>query len=121
MTDLSAIVANSDGIAFNVKALDASCEGISIECNTIQRNLVTPGGSFVRDGKPVELKLSLELPNDQGDAQQIEVLCHVAFSRRVANNKCKIGMRFVELGEKAHINLTRYIENSACIPVHQHC
>ncbi len=111
-TDLPASVANKEGISFNVRALDASCEGISIECNTIQRNLVTPGGSFISGGKPIELMISLDVPDDQGDIDKIQAMCHVAFSRRIANNRCKIGMRFIELGENGLSKLSRYIESS---------
>lgn len=112
-TDLPAVIANDDGVLFNVRALDASSDGLSIECNIRQRNLVTPGGSFVReDGKPVELSVSLDLPDGNGATMRIEARCHIAFSRRIAKNKCKIGMRYTQLEETNYKNLVRFIETS---------
>ena len=110
--NLSAVIANEDGVRVNVMAMDASSEGLSVECNTIERNLVTPGGNFVRDGKPVELFVWLDLPDENGGTAKIEARCHVAFSRRIANDKCKIGMRYLDLEKKAYEKLTRFIESS---------
>lgn len=110
--NLSAVIGNEDGIRLKVMALDASCEGLCVECNTIERNLVTPGGNFVRDGKPVELFVWLDLPDENGGTAKIEARCHVAFSRRVANDKCKIGMRYTDLDKKHYEKLVRFIESS---------
>ncbi len=108
--NLSAVIANEDGIRLKVMAMDASSEGLSVECNTIERNLITPGGCFVRDGKPVELFVWLDLPDENGNTKPIEARCHVAFSRRIANNKCKIGMRYANLDRIAYKRLIRFIE-----------
>ncbi|WP_305908343.1 PilZ domain-containing protein [Methylomarinum sp. Ch1-1] len=108
--NFSAVIANEDGIKLKVMAMDASSEGLCVECNTIERNLVTPGGNFVRDGKPVELFVWLDLPDENGGTAKIEARCHVAFSRRIANDRCKIGMRYLNLEKKAYEKLIRFIE-----------
>ncbi len=119
-TNFSAVIANEEGIRLNVVARDASSEGLSVECNTIERNLVTPGGSFVRDGKPVELFVWFDLPDERGGTAKIKARCHVAFSRRIANDKCKIGMRYMELEENAFQKLTRFIELTLASNDHHH-
>ncbi len=115
-----AVIANEAGIRLNVVARDASCEGLSVECNTIERNLVTPGGSFVRDGKPVELYVWLDLPDEAGGSAKIKARCHVAFSRRIANDRCKIGMRYMDLEKNAYEKLIRFIELSMASNDHRH-
>ncbi len=109
---LSAVIGNEDGIRLRVRTSDASSEGLCVECNTAERNLVTPGGNFVRDGKPVELFVWLDLPDEKGGTAKIEARCHVAFSRRVANDKCKIGMRYTALDKNHYDRLIRFIESS---------
>ena len=118
--NLSAIIGNEDGIRLNVMASDASSEGLCVECNTSERNLVTPGGNFVRDGKPVELFVWLELPDENGGIAKIQARCHVAFSRRVANNKCKIGMRYTDLDKGHYEKLVRFIEASLPLGSRRH-
>ncbi len=108
----SAVVENRDGAHIKVLAVDASSEGLCVQCNIFDRNLITPGGSFVRDGKPVELFVWLELPFAEGGAEKISARCHVAFSRRISNNQCKIGMRYMEIDKKEHDKLIKYIETA---------
>jgi len=115
VNEFSAIVENEDGVHLNVVAVDASSEGVCIQCNTFERNLITPGGSFVSNGKPVELFVWLDLPFKGGAAKKIAARCHVAFSRRVSKDQCKIGMRYTELEDGMHDTLINYIESlSVC-------
>lgn len=108
-----AIVENGEGAHVRVVAVDASSEGLCVQCNIFERNLLTPGGSFVRgDGKPVELYVWLELPVGQREHEKIGARCHVAFSRRISSDQCKIGMRYMELDESEHEKLLRYVESS---------
>ncbi len=118
--NIPAVIANEEGIRLNVVARDASGEGICVECNTIERNLMTPGGSFVRDGKPVELYVWLDLPNEQGETAKIQVRCHVAFSRRISNDKCKIGMRYMDLEKQTYEKLVEFLERSMRMHSFQH-
>ena len=62
----SAVVENRKGVNFDVVAVNVSIGGVCIQCNTFERNLITPGGSFVSDGKPVEIFVLLELPFNGG-------------------------------------------------------
>ncbi len=117
--DFPAVIANEEGLRFSVVARETSCEGLSVECNTIERNLVTPGGSFVRNGKPVELYVWIELPVETGGTDKIKVRCHVTFSRRIANDKCKIGMRYMDMEQNAYEKLIRFIELSMTSNNHQ--
>lgn len=108
----SAVVENYEGVHLKVLAVDASCEGVCIQCNTFERNLITPGGSFVSNGKPVELFVWLELPFEDGVAKKIGARCHVAFSRRISKDQCEIGMRYTDMDEGVYDTLINYIESA---------
>jgi hypothetical protein len=108
----SAVVEDGAGVHLNVVALDASGDGLCIQCNIVERNLITPGGCFVRDGKPVELFVWLELPIEEGRPEKIGIRCHVAYSRRISNNQCKIGMRYMGIDKKEQKKLIEYIESA---------
>lgn len=108
----SAVVENQEGVHINVLAVDASSEGVCIQCNTFERNLITPGGNFVQDGKPVELFVWLDLPLGSGQSEKIGAKCHVAFSRRISSEQCKIGMRYLDLDEKKYDILVKFIASA---------
>ncbi len=111
-TQIPAVIDNGDGLRFRALALDASSEGLSIQCSIMQRNMITPGGSFVRNGKPVELFVQIALPLDNGDAEFVDARCHIAFSRRLSRDTCQIGMRYTEIGPDQFRALMDYIESS---------
>jgi len=99
-------------VHLKVLAVDASSKGVCIQCNTYERNLITPGGSFVSEGKPVELFIWLELPFEGEEAKRVGARCHVAFSRRISRDQCKIGMRYLDLEENEYDTLVEYIESA---------
>lgn len=111
LSQLSVIITNEDGFQINVSTLDISSDGLSIQCSIHQRNKMTPGGSYIRNRRPVELLLTLELPEQESSVSHIESRCHITFSRRIAKDLCQIGLRFVSLDESARAELTQYIES----------
>lgn len=108
---VSAIVTTEDGVRIKVNAIDISSGGLGVECNTKQRNMITPGGSFVRDGKPVSVFVDLNLPDEDGPSK-IAARCHVVFSRRVSSDQCKIGLRYTDIENNSHEWLARFIEKA---------
>jgi len=110
---LSAVVENTKGLNFEGVVVNVSIGGVCIQCNTFERNLITPGGSFVSDGKPVALFVLLKLPFDEGQTEKIEVHCHVVFSRRISHKQCRIGMRYTNLDATAYDLLIKYIESAS--------
>lgn len=114
---ISAIVTTDDGVRIKVVAVDVSSAGLGVECNIKQRNMITPGGSFVRDGKPVSVFVDLNLPDDGGDDQSSKIVarCHVVFSRRMSNEQCKIGLRYADIENNSHQWLVRFIEKKTGI------
>jgi hypothetical protein len=108
-TPLSAVVTSEEGIHLKVIALDTSQSGFSFQCSTFQRNSLTPGGCFIPKGRPVELNVLVELPFPN-HSLQIKALCHVAFSRRIASDKCEIGMRYEEFDGDGYNDLIKFIE-----------
>ncbi|MGZ4953724.1 MAG: PilZ domain-containing protein [Methylobacter sp.] len=107
---VSAIVTTEDGVRIKVIAVDVSSDGLGVECNIRQRNMITPGGSFVRDGKPVSVFVDLNLSDDDGQSSKIVARCHVVFSRRMSNDQCKIGLRYADIENDGHEWLARFIE-----------
>jgi len=108
----SAIIENSQGVRLNVLAIEASSKGLAVKCSTYQRDLITPGGSFICNGKPVELNVWLELPFDDGHAENIGARCYVSFSRRISNSQCEIGMRYAQLDQDGYHTLIKFIESA---------
>ena len=73
--------------------------------------MITPGGSFVHDGKPVSVFVDLNLPDD-ALSSSIVARCHVVFSRRISSDQCKIGLRYADIGRDDHERLIRFIEKT---------
>jgi len=109
---VSVIVTTEDGVRIRAVAVDISSGGLGVECNTKQRNMITPGGSFVRDGKPVSVFVDLNLGDEDGQVSKIEARCHVAFSRRISSDQCKIGLRYVDIEDNGHEWLVRFTEKA---------
>ncbi len=103
-----AIVTTEEGVRIKVITADISSDGLGIECNTKQRNLITPGGCFVHAGKPISLAIDLDL-SDEDLSAKIAARCHVVFSRRMSNNHCKIGLRYSEIENNVHERLVQFI------------
>lgn len=98
-------------VRIKVIAVDVSSDGLGVECNIKQRNMITPGGSFVRDGKPVSVLVDLDLSDGNGQPSKVVARCHVAFSRRMSSSEqCKIGLRYADIENNGHEWLVRFIE-----------
>jgi hypothetical protein len=93
-------------------AVEISSEGLGFECNIKQRNMITPGGSFVRDGRPVSVFVNMNLSNDDGQLFTIVARCHVVFSRRISNDQCKIGLCYADFENNGQEQLIRFIEKT---------
>ena len=107
-----AVVENGEGAHIKVVATGTSSDGLCIQCNTTERNTITPGGCFVRDdGKPVELFVWLELPLGIGGAEKIGARCHVIFSRRISSDQCQVGMRYMDLDQSGYETLIAFMES----------
>ena len=112
---LSAIVSTDDGARIKVAAVEVSSDGLGIECNIKQRNMITPGGSFVRDGRPVSVLVDLSLSHEEDQISKITARCLVVFSRRTSSDQCKIGLRYADFENNSHEQLIQFIGNSASI------
>ncbi|TAN69193.1 MAG: PilZ domain-containing protein [Methylobacter sp.] len=108
---VSAIVTTEEGVRIKVVAVDVSSKGLGVECHTKQRNMITPGGSFVHDGKPVSVEVDLNLPDD-GLSSNIVIRCNVVFSRRMSSEQCKIGLRYTNIEKDDYERLVQFIEKA---------
>jgi hypothetical protein len=107
---VSSIVTTEEDVRIKLIAVDISTDRINVECNTRQRNMITPGGSFVRDGRPVTVSVDLDLSVEGSFSPEIVAKCHVVFSRRVSNELCKIGLRYVDMENNVHEQLAQFMK-----------
>jgi len=107
---VSAIVTTGDGVPNNVVVVDVSSHGLGIECETQQRELITPKGSVLRDGRLLSVSVQLSLPDEEDQLSEIAARCHVIFSRRLSLDQCKMGLSIVDIENKHRIRLIRFIE-----------
>lgn len=108
-----AIVTTEDGVRIKVEAVDISSDGLGVECNTRQRNMITPGGSFLREGRPVSVFIDMSLSDEDGLSSKIEARCNVVFSRRMSSDQCKIGLRYTEIKGNSHEWLVQFIDKAS--------
>ncbi|WP_292557671.1 PilZ domain-containing protein [Methylobacter sp.] len=104
------VVTVEGGAGLKVVAVDVSSDGLGIECDIRQRNMITPGGSYVRNGKPVSVVVDVELSDGDGQSIKIVARCLVAFSRRMSNDLCKIGLRYVDIENSSREWLVRFAD-----------
>ena len=112
---VSAIVTTEDGVRIEVVAFEISSDGLGIECNTKQRNMITPAGSFIRDGRSVSVFVDLNVSDEDGQLSKIVARCHVVFSRRISSDQCKIGLRYADFENNGQDQLIRFIEKTLAI------
>jgi len=108
---VSVNVTTEDGLRIQVVGVEVSSDGLSIECNTKQRNMITPGGSFVRDGRPLSVFIDMNLSDDD-QLSKIAARCHVVFSRRISSDQCKIGLRYAHIENNGHERIITFIEKT---------
>ena len=77
-----------------------------MECPTEERNSITPSGSLMMQGKPVELEIQIGLPG----GGSVNGRCQIVYSRRLSRENCLIGLRFLEFYENSFDILTQFIE-----------
>ena len=94
-----------------VPTLNVSIGGFAIQCSMEERIQLTPQGDLVDDVMPVDVKL--QLYNQKGQKERIHARCRVVYSRRIAQDKCQVGMNFIELLSEDQSKLLKYIQNSS--------
>lgn len=112
---VSAVVTTEDSVRIDAVALDLSSDGLRIECNTKQRNMITPLGSLIRNGKPVSVFVDINLPDKDGQLSKIVVRCNVAFSRRISSDQCIIGLRYADFENNSQEQLIQFIEKTLAL------
>lgn len=109
MEHLDVEIKNFEDTSLCVPTLNISIGGFAIQCSMEERVQLTPQGDLVDDVMPVDV--NLQLYNQQGQKERIHAKCRVVYSRRIAQDKCQIGMNFIGLIGEDHGKLLKYIEN----------
>ncbi|MBL1265527.1 PilZ domain-containing protein [Candidatus Methylomicrobium oryzae] len=110
---LPATIVNEDGVELHVIAVDTTGDGVNVLCDFYQRDAIVPGGNFLVGGRPVQLSISLTLPDGEGQDAPFRAKCHIAFLRRLSKERCMIGMRYVDVESQSLNRLVRYLKKSA--------
>jgi hypothetical protein len=110
-TRLPIVIAGEDGVRLETQTLGTSSRELALQCNMSERDRVTPGGCFVRDGRPIELSVRLRIPTGMNETAQVSARCHIAYSRRVAKDICQIGLRYLDFESDGGDKLNNFIES----------
>ncbi len=105
-------IENDLGERIPAVVLDVSNRGIGLRCHTDDRNRITPQGAFVKQGRPVEVRVYLKFPGTQGSSDFINVRCGIVYSRRLAQDLCQIGMCFLGMEASTETRLNQFIQNA---------
>jgi len=108
---LSVEIENALGERIHGVTLDISNQGIGLCCSTDDRNRITPQGDFVKQGRPVEVQVYLEFPEILKHRELINVRCGIVYSRKLAQDKCQIGLCFLGMDVNTELRLTQFIQN----------
>ncbi len=106
---LTAVIFVSEDIRVDVVTSNVSQNGVCIQCNMTTRNLITPGGCFMRGLHPLELGIVLDSP-DKAKEAQMQAQCQVIYSRRIAKDQCQIGLKFKSMDSDSRILLQEIID-----------
>jgi hypothetical protein len=98
-----------DGFKIDVVALDTSSSGLKLQCNAIDRELLTPRGEWTRHGKPIEVTVTLNVPLENKGINTIKIDCAVAYSRRVALDCYHVGLSYKNLDHESISILAEFI------------
>ena len=107
---LSVIINNSDN-EISGQALNVSLGGIAVKCSTFDRDQITPKGDYVCEGKPLEVGLVLDLPENKKNNYALKARCRVIYSRRFTQDECQLGMRFLEMDAVGKEHLMKFVES----------
>lgn len=99
-----------DGFKINAVVLDTSSTGLKLQCNSIEREILTPRGEWTRDGKPIHLIVNLKIPRINKETATVRVRCSVTYSRRVAADCYHIGMQYKGLDQDGILILGEFID-----------
>jgi len=105
-------IENSLGEKVHAQTLNLSVKGIGLRCTTDDRNLITPQGDVVSQGRPVEVEMQLTVTNAQGKPDIIKANCGITYSRRLAQGECQVGMVFLDMDDVSEDNLKKFINKS---------
>lgn len=110
VSSLSVSICDNDN-EITGKALNISLGGLAIKCSTFDRDQVTPKGDFICEGKPLEVRLILNLPDNKKNNYALKTKCRVIYSRRLTQDECQLGMYFLEMDAVARGHLKQFVES----------
>ncbi len=97
-----------DNIHFEAHTINLSNDGLAIVCRTVERNQITPSGDFVKQGRPVKVKLILCLPYLE---EAVQVNAVIIYSRRLSQERCQLGLRFIEVSKFIQAQITKVVND----------
>lgn len=105
-------IKNNKGVDISALTENISIGGLAFQCHIDERNQITPQGDFIDDGKPLEVDVRLQLHNLHGHTEIIHARCRVVYSRRVAQDKCQVGLSFIKMFDDGYDKFSAFIESA---------
>ncbi len=110
ITCLDVNIEQINGEQISALTSNVSSGGFAIQCNMEERDKITPNGDYVDDVEPVDV--TLQLQDQYGHKEGVHARCRIVYSRRIAQDKCQIGMSYIELFDDGQDKLLQLIKNN---------
>lgn len=107
---ISAKVTVINGNKLKVMLCDLSSSGLKIECDYLDRELISPKGQWTVDGHPREVSIQADLPIEPSKTIPMGACCTLVFSRRIAKDIFHVGLSFKHIDEQSFFHLGEFIE-----------
>jgi len=92
------------------KTLNISAEGVALKCSTLEREQITPKGDFVCSGRPLEVDVVIDFPEKNNKKYEFKARCRVVYSRRLTQDKCQLGLYFIDIDKVDRERLINFME-----------
>lgn len=99
-----------DGEIITAPSINISMGGIQLECGQKDASQLFSASEEKEQGKPIELKVKLNMPIEPISPTEINLLCRIIISRRLDANLYQIGLKYLNLSNENKQCLETYIQ-----------
>ena len=100
-----------DGEVIHATTVNLSPAGVQITCDQVTVNRVLPLSQRRVPKHTLEVDVRLRFPESSGMPDVIDARCAAVFSRRVAENEYRIGLRFLGFEGEDYQKLEHYLDD----------
>lgn len=100
-----------DGDIIHAITVNLSPAGIQIACDRVTVNSILPLSQRRLPRRSPDVDVRLRFPESSGMPDVIDARCTAIFSRRVAENEYRIGLRFLSFEGDDYQKLEHFLDN----------